>query len=63
MKYCCFRFQEWVEEGLLHEETKDENGEELRYFISVQNQLNEDIHCHTRFFYCPFCGVKLKEIE
>jgi len=61
MKYCCFRFQEWVEESLLHKETKDENGEELRYFISVQNQLNEDIHCHARIFNCPFCGTKLKD--
>lgn len=60
MKYCCFRFQEWIEEGLLDEETKDKNGEEDRYFISVENQLNKGIHCHTRIFYCPFCGKELK---
>lgn len=61
MKYCCFRFQEWVEEALLSEETKEENKEEDRYFISVQNQLNEDIHCHTRIFHCPFCGKELEK--
>lgn len=59
MKYCCFRFKKWVEEGLLNEETKDENKEEYRYFISIENQLNEGIRCHTRIYFCPLCGEKL----